>query len=135
MATYNANEIIGKTLIAKKSIEILRIANDDAPAVYTASPNETIGVVYSYLLPSPSRKNLYWMFYDQNNKPYYAEHSTGKFDIKSLANQGALTIEEKKEAMEAAAESTSDKIFRYVKNGALLMAAVYLAKSFIEKTK
>jgi hypothetical protein len=135
MATYSADEIIGKTLIAKKSVEILRIANDDAPAVYTASPNETIGVVYSYLLPNANRKNLYWMFYDQNQKPYYAEHSTGIFDIKSLANQGALTIEEKKEAAEAAAESTSDKIFRYMKNGALLMAAVYLAKSFIEKTK
>jgi len=135
MATYNANEIIGKTLIAKKPVEIFRIANDNAPAVYTASPNETIGVVYSYLLTSPSRKNLYWQFYDQNNKPYYVEHMAGRFDIKSLSDQGALTIEEKKEAMEAAAESTSDKIFRYVKNGALLMAAVYLAKSFIEKTK
>lgn len=135
MATYNANEIIGKTLIAKKSIEILRIANDDAPAVYVALPNESIGVVYSYLLPNANRKNLYWQFYDQNQKPYYVEHMAGRFDIKSLSDQGALTIEEKKEAMEAAAESTSDKIFRYVKNGALLAAAVFIAKSFIEKSK
>lgn len=133
MATFDASDIIGKTLIAKKSVAIKRNPTDASNVVYVAKPSESIGVVFSYLLPSSSRKNLYWMFEDENGRPYYAEHKTGYYDINSLSNQGALTIEEKKEMADAAAESTSDKIFRYAKNGALLAAAVYLAKSFIDK--
>lgn len=135
MATYSADDIIGKTLIAKKSVNIKRNATDISPVVYVASPSESIGVVYSYLLPNNQRSTLYWQFLDENDKPYYVAHQSGLFDIKSLSSQGALTIEEKKEAADAAAESTSDKIFRYVKNGAILAAAVYLAKTLIEKNK
>jgi hypothetical protein len=135
MATYNASDIIGKTLIAKKSVQIKRTATDKANAVYTASPNESIGVVYSYLLPNNDRKTLYWQFYDSDNKAYYVAHKVGLFDIQSLSDQGALTLEEKKEQTDAAALSTTDKIFKYAKQGALLAAAVYLTKTLIEKSK
>ena len=86
-----------------------------------------------YLLPNQNRKNLYWQFFDGNGRAYYVEHRQNYFDIKSLSTQGVLTLEEKKEATDAANESTSNKIFRYVRNGAFLFAAAWVAKSFIEK--
>jgi len=135
MATYNAADIVGKTLIAKKKIDIVRLPKDDASTVYTVSPGETVGVVYSYLLPNNNRKKLYWSFYDSNNKAYYVEHNVGDFDIKSLQSQGALTLEEKQEKETAANETISNKIFRYVKGGFLIAAGAYVLKSLIETNK
>lgn len=132
MPNYTADEILGKTLVAKKSTNIVRLPADDATTVYVATPGTTIGTVYSYLLPSDTRESLYWQFYDQNNRAYYVKHKPGQFDISNLSAQGALTIEEKKEQAAAAAETTSDKIFKYIKNGFLVAAAVYLTKTVIE---
>ena len=133
MASFLASDIIGKTLIAKKIIKIKRTPSDSAPSVYEVDPGDSIGVVYSYLLPNNNRKNLYWTFYDSNNKPYYVEHKQGNFDIKSIESQGVLTVEEKQEKATAANETLSDKIFRYVKNGFLIAAGAYIVKGFIDK--
>jgi len=134
MPNYNAEDIIGKTLVARKSTDIVRLPADDATSVYTAKPGESIGVVYSYLLPNDVRDSLYWQFYDNKNKAYYVKHRSGQFDIGTLSGQGVKTIEEKQEEAAAAAETTRDKIFRYIKNGFLVAAAVYLTKSVIEKS-
>jgi len=132
MATYNASDIVGKTLIAKKTIKIVRTPYDTATSVYNVQSGDSIGVVYSYLLPTTNRKNLYWQFYDSNNKPYYVEHKQGNFDIKSLDDQGVLTLEEKQEQAAAANETLTNKIFRYTKNGFLIAAAAYVLKTIIE---
>jgi hypothetical protein len=135
MANYNAADIIDKTLVAKKTTNIVRIANDKAPTVYQVQPGSTIGTVYSYLLPNANRDGLYWQFYDQDNKPYYVKHKIGQFDISTIKSEGALTLEEKEEKAAAASETTKDKIFKYIKNGFYLAAAVYLTKTFIDTKK
>jgi hypothetical protein len=135
MANYNAADILDKTLVAKKTTSIVRIADDQAQSVYEATPGTTIGTVYSYLLPNENRDTLYWQFYDQNNKAYYVKHKPGQFDIKTIASQGVLTLEEKQEQAAAASETTSDKIFKYIRNGFYLAAAVYLTKTVIELQK
>lgn len=135
MPTFNANDIIGKTLIAKKTIDILRSADDSAQSVYEVSPGESVGVVYSYLMPNKARSNIYWMFEDDNGRPYYVKHGVGKFDIKTIQSQGALTLEEKQEQAEAASETITNKVFRYAKNGFLIAAAAYLLKSIIDTQK
>jgi hypothetical protein len=132
MPTFNANDIIGKTLIAKKAIDIVRSADDSAQSVYEVSPGESVGVVYSYLLPNNARSNIYWMFEDNTGRPYYVKHGVGKFDIKTIQSQGALTLEEKQEQAEAASETITNKVFRYAKNGFLIAAAAYIVKSIID---
>jgi len=132
MPTFNAADLIGKTLIAKKTTNILRLPKSNAPSVYKAQAGETIGVVYSYLLPNNERNNIFWMFEDSNGKTYYVEHSAGKFDVKSLEDQGALSLEDKKDKEDAANETISNKIFRYVKNGFLLAASAYVLKAIID---
>jgi len=132
MPTFNAADIIGKTLIAKKTTNILRLPTDNAIAVYKANAGETIGVVNSYLLPNNQRNNIFWMFEDSNGKPYYVEHQQNQFDVKTLQSQGVLTLEEKKEQEDAANETIGNKVFRYVKNGFLIAASAYVLKAIID---
>ncbi len=95
-ATYSADQIVGKNLIANKAVNILRLPNDAAKPVYTVPAGSTVGVVVSYLKPAAdrNRSTLYWMFYDQNNKPYYVKHQIDLFDVKNLKEQGTLTVKD-----------------------------------------
>jgi len=132
MPTFNAADIIGKTLIAKKQTNILRLPTSNAISVYQANAGETIGVVNSYLLPNNQRNNIFWMFEDSNGKPYYVEHKQNQFDVKTLQQQGVLTLEEIKAQTDAANETIGNKIFRYIKNGFLIAASAYVLKAIID---
>ena len=113
-ATFNAADIIGKTLYAKTSVPLKRNPDDSAAVVYTVSPGGTVGIVNSYILSKPGRNaNLYWQFSDGNNN-FYAEHLIGRFDTKSVEVQGATSLEDQQEAAAAAAETWTDKIGKYV---------------------
>ena len=133
MPTYNAEQIIGKTLIAKRPVKLYRFADDSAPVIYTVEPGNNVGVVYSYLNPSDKRQTIYWAFYDSNNKPYFAPHKTGDYDIKTLSEQGALTVVQ--QAQQAAEQNltTTDKVFKLVQKYLLIGAGVYLLNSIIKK--
>jgi hypothetical protein len=133
MATFNAADIIGKTLIAKSQVPLYRLPNDGAEVVYNVSPGQSLGIVESFLLPGTNRTNLYWQFKDQNNKFYYSEHKQGIYDVKELANQGALTLEQQQAAAIEANLTTGDKIFRLIKNTLLIGAGVYLVNTIIKK--
>ena len=133
MSSYNVTQIIGKTLIAKKSVPLKRIASDSAPTVFTVNPGDTVGVVDSYLMPGNDRSNIYWSFYDDQNKIYYAPHDVGRFDVKELQNQGALTLEQQQQQQAEANMSTTDKVFRLIKNIAFLAAGAYIVKTLIDK--
>lgn len=113
-ATFNAADIIGKTLYAKTSVPLKRNPDDNAAVVYTVSPGGTVGIVNSYILSKPGRNaNLYWQFSDGNNN-FYAEHLIGRFDTKSVEVQGATSLEDQQEAAAAAAETWTDKVGKYV---------------------
>jgi hypothetical protein len=133
MPTFNAADIIGKTLIAKTNVPLRRLPNDYAPEIYNVASGGVVGVVDTYLLPSSARSNIFWGFKDSNNRVYYAEHKVGRFDVKDLQNQGALTTEEKKDALEQASMTTGDKIFKLVRNVFIGAALIYLAKTIIDK--
>ena len=133
MSSYSVDQIIGKTLIAKSEIPLYRFPNDGAEVVFKVSKGQSLGVVYSYLLPGPNRTNLYWMFKDANDKAYYSEHKVDIYDVKELQNQGALTLAEQQAAAIEANLTTGDKIFRLIKNALLIGAGVYLVNTIIKK--
>ena len=133
MPTFKASDIIDKTLIAKRAVNLYRLPEDGAPVIYTVAPGQTVGKVFTYLTAGLNRQNLYWGFYDANGKPYYAEHKTGYFDIKALSEQGALTLAEQQAAAVEASMTTGDKIFKFVQNALLLGAGVYLLNTIIKK--
>jgi hypothetical protein len=99
--SYSADQIIGKNLIAKKSVELKRLPDTNAKTIYTVKPGQPVGNVYSYI--GGDTTALFWMFYDSNGKTYYAEHQPGIFDIGVLKDQGVLTVAEETKKKEEAA--------------------------------
>lgn len=93
MAIFNAKDIVGKTLIAKKKVYLYSSPSAKNPLA-SINPGQTIGVVYSYLSPNKNRPQLFWMF--KNGINYvYVPHQEGSFDIKSLKDQGVISTEDK----------------------------------------
>jgi hypothetical protein len=124
---FNATAIIGKTLFAKREIPLRRIPEDNAPIIYRVSPGKSVGVVFSYIGAQPGkRENLYWMFKDDNGNIYYAPHVVGYYDIQSIKDQGAMTIQEQQqqaaEANKGVFEKISDLVFPIV--GVIALAII-----------
>ncbi len=128
---YSAADIVGKTLYGQSPIQIKRLPADSATVVYTAGTGQALGVVYSYLLPGPDRKSLYWMFKDSGGKPYYSAHAPGAYSLSALKSQGVLTVKEKAQELEKANESTGDKIIGGVKTVALIIGAAIVLKALL----
>ena len=97
--TFSADQIIDKTLIAKKKVQLKRIPSDSEKTVFTVQPGGTVGRVYSWT-GGGGTSPLWWMFYDENGKTYYAKHEPGLFDIKVLKDQGGITVKEETEKKE-----------------------------------
>lgn len=91
--TFSVSEIIGKTLIANVSIPVYEDASDSAQPVGYVNAGQPVGVVSSWLDPSPTedRSELWWVFNRPNDFPYYVKHGIGLFNISSLQQQGVLT--------------------------------------------
>ncbi len=113
-ATFNAADIVGKTLYSKTSVQLKRLPEDSSAVIYTVPAGSVVGVVESYILPKVGRnENIYWQFSD-GSRAFYAEHQIGRFDTKTVQIQGAVSLEDQKAAEEAASESLTDKIGKYV---------------------
>ena len=115
---YNANDIVDKTLIALKRLpvytDVPRSGSIPKAAGYT-TPNQPIGVVYSYINADPiqNRGTLWWMFWPGQNyggNYFYIPHNVGDFDVSSLKQQGVLTLEEQRELEEQKNKEWYEKI-------------------------
>ncbi len=97
MADFTADQIIGKSLVANKPVPLYRRVSTEQAPIYEVGAGKSVGVVYSYVM---NGDNVWWMFYDANNRPYYTPHERGAFNLDVVRSQGAMTIEEKKKADE-----------------------------------
>lgn len=122
-----ADQVVGKTLIAKTNVPLKRYAQASASVIYTAKKNEVVGVVYSWVTDGPT---LYWAFYDQNGNPYYAEHKPGRFSVTALQQQGVETLEDIKEAKDAADNPIASTITKILKPVIWAAAAFFVIKAF-----
>lgn len=119
MPTYSAADIIGKTLIAKKNINVVKSAKDSAKVAFVVKPGQSVGTVVSYLLPNADRKSLYWVFYTTSKIPYYVAHKEGLFDLKVLKDSGVKTTEEKTEEETSKNQTFGDKALQTLQKVAL----------------
>ena len=124
--TINADQIIGKTLIAAKSVPIKRYPSASAPVVYTAKRGESVGTVYSWVKDGTT---LYWVFEDANQKPYYAKHRPGYFNLSALQDQGAQTNEDIQNAADQAANPVTYAITKLLRPVALAAGAFFIIKA------
>jgi len=127
MPTFSVSEIIGKTLIAKVRTPVYSDASDTAQPTGYVNAGQPIGTVYSWLNPKAGRTELWWLFYDSDQQPYYTPHKSGQFDISALQAQGAITSEEKTEAAKAEAETITQKVEKY---GKYILVGIFTLGAF-----
>lgn len=103
---FSAADVVGKTLYAKLPVQLKRIAADSAPVVYTVPKGGTVGVVASYLDAKPgTRSAVYWEFYDENRRSFFAKHDSKAFELDKLLAQGLKDEATKKKEVEDAGKS------------------------------
>ena len=113
---FSADQIINKTLIAKKNVDLTR--SPGGAVIYTVTPGENVGVVYSYI----QRDGIvYWLFYDANQRTYFAKHETNAFDVKALKDQGAKDVVTETKEEEEKTKTTGQRVESIV--GKFLLAA------------
>jgi hypothetical protein len=116
MPTFSADQIIGKTLIAKKTVTVydLPFYADGAKVLTQVRPGQSIGKVFSYVGGTPG-KPLNWQFEGAGGRMYYVPHVSSYFDVPALRDQGTQTTAEIKEKQESENMSTGDKFAQYLK--------------------
>lgn len=137
MPEFNAEQVIGKTLFARKDLPVWKLprrpSKNQGGTIFknvSISKGSPAGIVYSYVGDNVTEP-LFWMFKTPNTNSgeigayYYVEHKEGNFDVKSLRDQGVLTTKELTEQKANENKSTGDKITDALKKGGkyLLIAA------------
>jgi hypothetical protein len=151
MPEFNAEQIIGKTLYAKKDLPIWKLPRqlslNDKGIIWknvSVKKGDSIGEVYSYVGTNTPNDPLFWMFKTPNVNSgqigayFYVEHKEGNFDVKSLREQGVLTTKEIKELKADENKSTGDKITDAVKKGGkyiLIAGAIFYAIKMYKEFK
>lgn len=135
MADFSADQIIDKTLVAKVNVKAF-YGFPNSSSSFDILAGHNIGVVYSYIYPA-DKKNLWWEFFDNGGKVFWVEHGENKFDIQSLQQQGAITVEDQiKQKQEEAAKENEGTIPYYIglygKKIAIGAVVAYLAGKLIQ---
>jgi hypothetical protein len=141
--TFNAGDVIGKTLYANTDVKIYDRPEDKAKVSRIVKAGQRVGEVYSFLLPREGRSNFYWFFKDTAGKNYFAIDDKKSFDLKALKAQGVKSQEQKTKEAEDENKDIFTKIYEEVKSLAVpaffiglgTYAVVQLGKSKIEKGK
>jgi hypothetical protein len=130
--TYNANDVIGKTLIANIPVNVYPSASNTVP-LYTVNTGNTVGVVYSWV----NKNGVIWWQMEPGNK--FVSHAQGKFNMQVLTDQGLLTTAEKEEAKKDANKSWLQKFLegtsKKVLTGAALITVGYIVFKQVTKNK
>jgi hypothetical protein len=124
MASYNPDDLIGKTFFPIKRVFAYKDASTIDKPIFFFDPSvgNPIGVVFSYV-QKPT--GLWWQF-KRNTKSYFVKHEEGAFNLKDLKNQGLQTEAEKAEAEAEKNKSYLEKIFDFGKKGGTAIIIVLL---------
>lgn len=116
MPTFSADQIVSKTLIAKKPVPVYDLPFYDklAKQIAVIKPGNTIGVVFSWVGGTPG-KPLNWEFKGNAGKMYYVAHVPGYFSVTSLREQGVQTTSEIQQEQKKSEQTTGDKLTEYFK--------------------
>jgi hypothetical protein len=122
MALYSASQLLGKTILLNKRVNVysvfdLNANGDNSKPIGTLDRGDTFvidsflaqttGYVSSYGIKYAPRKTPYFTFYQGGAYNAVAIIADGRFSVNALKDQGALNVKEEIEAAKAAeAEDT-----------------------------
>lgn len=134
MPTFSAEQILDKTLIAKKRVKVYNLPTytEGAREIATVAPGQSAGVVFSYTGGTADRP-LNWQFKTTDGRAYYIPHEAGAFDVSALRQQGVLTTQEIQQKEEDQSKDLPTKIFEGLGKGAraVFIAGVALAALYL----
>jgi hypothetical protein len=130
MPEITADKIIGKTLFAKKQLDKL---NFDLVKIGTFAKGSSVGVVYSYI---QRNGNVYWMFYDSFNKPYYILQTADSFVFSGGVSEALMQQQiDKEKQLKDQKGAIPYYIEKYGKFILLYGIAAYLVATYIKNKK
>lgn len=129
MPTYSADQIVGKTLIAKKNVSIYREPSKSAKVIYVAKPGITVGTVYSWV---NGQGGLWWQYIDQNGVAYYTFHEPGMYDVAALNAQGTTSLETQQEQQAAADNPVNYYLNKFLKPALFIFGGYYVIRAVID---
>lgn len=132
---YSANQIVDKQIIASRDVTLYpSLFKDDGK--FTVKAGQTIGTVFSYLLPSsksnPTGKVVLQFERGYNN--FYWLKDDNAVSQAALKDQGTLTVAQEVKIEQEKAEKESDPVGYYLKKfglpALLIGGGIYLAATF-----
>jgi hypothetical protein len=123
---YNANDILDKTLYAKKPVNVYSAPNNLLTPLYVVSSGNIVGVVYSWVKKDDI---VYWHLYDNT----FVTHDSNKFSLEKLQEQGAQSTEEKLEAEAEANMPWYEKLAKTATKTLITLAIIGAAAAIITK--
>lgn len=129
MPTYTADQIVGRTLIARQNIPLKRQPSKLASTIYIAKPGITVGVVYSWV---NGDGGIWWLFLDKDQKPYYTFHAPGLYDIQSLNAQGVESLEATQEDKDRAENPLGYYISKFTKPALWIIGGYFVLRAALD---
>ena len=141
MPLVSADQLYGKTLYAKKNINVRKSPGLEAPILRVVKPGQMVGVVSGYHVDETG--GVWWLIKEPNYQQSYVFHGKGFFDWESLKQQGVKTseeeVKEEEQSKEEEESSGGDKIISLIQKIALIgfgaLILVKLGQAAISKKK
>jgi hypothetical protein len=103
---FSADQVIGKTLVAQKRINVRTLPETTATVLFITEPGQTVGTVYSYVQRSGK---VWWQIELSDKKSGWCQHNQGWYSLRALKQQGAKTVSEQVKEKEEKEKSLTDK--------------------------
>ncbi len=94
MATFSADQMIDKTLLAKENL-IAFYGAPNSKSIFQIFKGQNAGKVFSWTNKNTPKGQLYWEFMDSNNRPYFILHDSNKLGM-SLTDQASTLSDQEK---------------------------------------
>ena len=79
MGNVTADLVVNKNLFAKGTVSAYNFPN--GTITKQILDGGIVGTVYSWVT---DKGEIWWMFYDKNNNPYYVKHDSNKLSLREL---------------------------------------------------
>jgi hypothetical protein len=139
MATYTADQFIGKTLRATNTI-IAHYGNPTGKTTFKIYKGQNVGVVDSWIIKNTPDHKLWWQFRDSKNLIYYVPHAN--LELTEYDKGTMQSVEDKiKEQKEKEEKEKNSGVAYYIEKwgkrvligGALVYVTVQISKSLIHE--
>lgn len=86
MAFFKPSELLDKQFYTNKPVKAY-YNSPGSDKVFTIDANKLIGVSHSYLFPK-DKSSFWWLFQDENKRPFFIQHDVEAFNVNEFLKQG-----------------------------------------------